>query len=170
MPGIGLGQHQHEPSEFIVVVDHDAPFGLGFIPIESNYRYMTQLHKERVRAQLSHIPFDYHVCSYNMSLVDYFVRVSELQSHLDGIIGGLNTVQEVELQHLVHQLQLSDGVPGTSVSALAVLSFPDRVSLMTLYFPDEVDEYRTFAEIGDIMDETIPRDQYIDEMLVINMS
>ena len=41
---------------------------------------------------------------------------------------------------------------------------------MTLYFPDEVNEYMTFAEIGDIMDETIPRDQYIDEMLVINMS
>ncbi|KAL6314891.1 hypothetical protein AAG906_029108 [Vitis piasezkii] len=111
---------------FMAIPDHDVPLRLGFIPTEVDYRYMARLRKER------------------------------LQSHLDGIIGGLNTVQEVEPQRLVHQLQLSDGAPGTSVSALAVPSSPDRVSLMTLYFPDEVNEYRTFAEIGDIMDETIP--------------
>ena len=65
---------------------------------------------------------------------------------------------------------MSDGVPGTSVSALAVLSFPDRVSLMTLYFSDEVDEHGTFVEIGDIGDGVVPRDEYIDEMLAISMS
>ena len=36
-PGIGLEQRQHEPSEFIVVIDHDLPFGLRFIPTESYY-------------------------------------------------------------------------------------------------------------------------------------
>ena len=49
-----------------------------------------------------------------MSLVDYFVRASELQTHSDGIIGEFNTAQEVELQRLVHQLQLNDGALGTS--------------------------------------------------------
>ena len=168
--GMGLGRRQHGPNEFMAITDHDVPLRLGFIPIEVDYRYMARLRKERVRARLTHTLFDYSVRLYTMSLVDYFVRVSELQSHLDGIIGGLNTVQEVELQHLVHQLQLSDGVPGTSVSALAVLSFPDRVSLMTLYFSDEVDEHGTFVEIGDIGDGVVPRDEYIDEMLAISMS
>nr|CAN83468.1 hypothetical protein VITISV_019784 [Vitis vinifera] len=133
---IALGHH--EPSEFIVVVDHDAPFGLGFIPIESNYRYMTQLHKER--------------------------------THLDGIIDGFSVVQEAELQCFAHKLQLSDGAPGIFASALVVPSSLDCISLLTFYFPDEVDEYGTFIEIGDMVDETVPHDEYIDEMLAMSMS
>ena len=89
---------------------------------------------------------------------------------MDGIIGGLNITQEVELQHLVHQLRLSDEAPGTSISALATPSSPDHMSLMTLYFSDEIDEHRTFAEIGDIVDGAIPHDEYVDEMLTMSMS
>ena len=44
------------------------------------------------------------------------------------------------------------------------------MSLMTLYFPDEVDEHGTFAEIGDKVDGVVPYDKYIDEMLAMNMS
>ena len=44
------------------------------------------------------------------------------------------------------------------------------MSLMTLYFPDEVDEHGTFSEIGDIVDGAVPHDEYIDEMLVMSMS
>ena len=98
------------------------------------------------------------------------MRVLELQSHLDGIIRGLNTVQEAELQCLVHQLQLSDGDPDTLASALAAPSFLDRMSLMTLYFLDEIDEHETFFEIGDIVDGVVLYDEYIDEMLAMSMS
>ena len=65
---------------------------------------------------------------------------------------------------------MSDGTPGTFASALAALSSPYCMSLMTLYFPDEVDEHGTFAEIGDKVDEVVPYDRYIDEMLAMNMS
>ena len=44
------------------------------------------------------------------------------------------------------------------------------MSLMTLYFPDEVDEHGTFSEIGDIVDGAVPHDEYIDEMLAMSMS
>ncbi|KAL6313599.1 hypothetical protein AAG906_006968 [Vitis piasezkii] len=44
------------------------------------------------------------------------------------------------------------------------------MSLMTLYFPDEVDEHGTFAEIGDMVDGVVPHDRYIDEMLAMSMS
>ena len=44
------------------------------------------------------------------------------------------------------------------------------MSLMTLYFPDEIDEHGTFAEIGDIVDGAVPYDEYIDEMLAMSMS
>ena len=65
---------------------------------------------------------------------------------------------------------MSDGALGTSTSVLAAPSSPDCVSLMTLYFLDEVDEHGTFVEIGDIGDGIVPRDEYIDEMLAISMS
>ncbi|RVW53332.1 Retrovirus-related Pol polyprotein from transposon 297 [Vitis vinifera] len=38
---------------------------------------------------------------------------------------------------------------------------------MTFHFPDEIDEYGTFAEIEDIVDGAIPYDEYINEMLVV---
>ena len=123
-----------------------------------------------MRARLTYTPFDYPIRPYTMSLADYFVRASEPQAHLNSIIGGLNTTQEAELQRLIHQLQLSDGAPGTSTSALAALSSPDRMSLMMLYFPDKIDKHGTFAKIGDIVDEAIPHDEYIDEMLAMSMS
>ena len=118
LPGIGLGQRQHGPSELMAIPDHDVPFILGFIRIEADYRYMARLRKERVIARLTHTPFDYPIHPYTMSLADNFVRMSKLQSHLNGIIGGLSTIQEAEIQRLVHPLQLSDGALGTLASAL----------------------------------------------------
>ena len=101
LPGMGLGRRQHGPSEFITIPDHDVPFRLGFIPTEADYLYMARLHKERVRARLTHMPFHYTVRLYIRSLADYFVRASEPHAPSDGIVGGLSTTQEAELQRLV---------------------------------------------------------------------
>ena len=65
---------------------------------------------------------------------------------------------------------MSDGAPSTSTSALTVASSPNHMSLMTLYFPNEIDEQGTFAKIEDIVDKVVPRDEYVDEMLVMSMS
>ena len=65
---------------------------------------------------------------------------------------------------------MSDGVPGVFTSTLAAPSFPNYMSLMTLYFPDEVDKHETFAEIGDMVDGAIPHDEYIDEMLTMSIT
>ena len=54
LPGMGLGRRQHGPNEFMAIPYHDVPFGLGFIPIEADYRYMARLHKERVTVRLTH--------------------------------------------------------------------------------------------------------------------
>ena len=53
-------------------------FGLGFVPTEADYIYMTLLCKERLKARLSFMPFDYSVCPYRMNLIDYFVRAPEI--------------------------------------------------------------------------------------------
>ena len=44
------------------------------------------------------------------------------------------------------------------------------MSLMALYFPDEIDEHETFAEVGDIVDGATPHDEYINEMLAMSLS
>ena len=74
---MGLGQRQHGPNEFMTFPDYDVPFRLGFIPTEADYRYMARLRRERVRARLTHTPFDYPIRSYTLSLMDYFVRALE---------------------------------------------------------------------------------------------
>nr|CAN71252.1 hypothetical protein VITISV_012872 [Vitis vinifera] len=70
---MGLGQRQHGPNEFMTFPDYDVPFRLGFIPTEADYRYMARLRRERVRARLTHTPFDYPIRSYTLSLMDYFI-------------------------------------------------------------------------------------------------
>ena len=60
--------------EFVATVDHDKPFGLGFVSTEAFYRYMARLHQERVKAHLTCTPFDYPVHPYRMSLANYFVK------------------------------------------------------------------------------------------------
>ena len=89
-------------------------FGLGFIPTEADYCYMMRLCKERVRAYLSHTPLDYPIRPYGMSLADYFVRGSEIRPRLEEIDSVVHIDRETDLQHLFHQLQLSDGAPDTS--------------------------------------------------------
>ena len=97
MPSLGLGRRQHGRSEFITVLDHDPPFGLGFVPVEADFRCMAQLRQERVRSRLHHIPFDYPLRPYSLRLTDYFVRASEPLSHPDGSIDEPTDIQHVEL-------------------------------------------------------------------------
>ena len=91
LPGMGLGRRQHRPSEFMSIPDHDVPFGLGFIPIGADYRYMARLRKERVMAQLTHTPFDYLVNIHHEfgRLLREGVGATDAS---DGIIRGLSTV------------------------------------------------------------------------------
>ena len=92
MYGLGLERCQHGPIEFVATVDHDTPFGFGFVPIEADYRYMAHLHRERVRSCLTCIPFDYPVHPYRKSLADYFIRGSEVHPYM----GDFGTMTDIE--------------------------------------------------------------------------
>ena len=64
LPGLGLDCRQQGPREFTFTVDHDIPYGLGYTPTEKDARYMARLHKDKVRACLSGVPFDYPLRPY----------------------------------------------------------------------------------------------------------
>ena len=102
LPSLGLGRCQHSSGEFIATVDHDTHFDLGFIHTKANYKYMVFLRKERLGARLFHMPFDYPIHPYRISLENYFVRVPEAQMHSERITSGLSVDQETELQCQVH--------------------------------------------------------------------
>ena len=44
------------------------------------------------------------------------------------------------------------------------------MSLMTLYFSNEIDEHGIFAETRDMIYGVVPHEEYIDEMLAMSMS
>nr|CAN66547.1 hypothetical protein VITISV_036484 [Vitis vinifera] len=163
LPGMGLGRRQQGPSEFIAAIDHDTTFGLGFIPTEADYRYMARLCKERVRACLSHTPFDYPIRPYRMSLTDYFVRGSEIRPRVKEVHSVVHTDREIELQHLFHQLQLSNGVHGASIS-MATPTSPDRASMLSLCFPEEITDDGVIVDPIEMIDGVVPHDEYRDEM------
>ena len=83
LPGLGLGRRQQGISEFIATVNHDVPFSLGYTPTEADYRYMASICRERLRARLLHIPFDYPIRPYQMIMTDYFARAFGVPSRLD---------------------------------------------------------------------------------------
>ena len=74
MPGLGLGRRQQGPHEFTITVDHDITYGLGYIPTADDARHMARLRRERVRARMSGIPFDYPLRSYTFQLADYLSK------------------------------------------------------------------------------------------------
>ena len=130
---------------------------------------MARLRKERVRARLFHTPFDYPVRPYRMSLTDYFVRGSEIRPRPEEIDSVVHIDRETELQHLFHQLQLSDGAPGTSVSMATPMS-PDRASMLSLCFPEEITDDGVIVDPTKMIDGVVSHDEYRDEMDMMTMS
>ena len=84
MHGLGLGRQQG-PREFTITVDHDISYGLGYIPTTDDARHMARLRRERVRARMSGIPFDYPLCPYTFQLADYFIKESKYVPCTEGV-------------------------------------------------------------------------------------
>ena len=118
---------------------------------------MAQLRQERVKSRLHHIPFNYPLRPYSLRLTNYFVRASKPLFHLDGSIDEPTDIQHVELHQLFSQLQLLGGAPDTSTTLIAPPS-PRRSSVLTMCFPDEIDDY------GGI-DGVMLSDDYVEELL-----
>ena len=149
--------------EFVATVDHDTPFGLGFVPTEADYRYMARLHWERVRARLTCTLFDYPA-PYRMSLADYFVIGSEVHPHM-GDFGAVIDIEGVnDLQHQFHHLQLGYETSGEPISVMIAHSSPDRANFLSLCFLEETTDCGVDVELTRVIDGVVPRDEYWDEM------
>ena len=68
--------------------------------------------------------------------------------------------REIELQHLFHQLQLSDGAPSTSVSMAITPTSPDRASMLSLCFPEGITDDGVIVDPTEMIDGVVPHDEY----------
>ena len=93
MPSLGLGHRQQGPCEFAFTVDHDIPYGLGYTPSEEDAQHMVRLRRDRVRACLSEVPFDYSLRPYAFQLADYFTRGSKHAPRIEGVDRVLEAVE-----------------------------------------------------------------------------
>ena len=98
MPSLGMGHLEHGPRKFTITVDHDIPYGLGYTPYEGDARHMAMLGRDRVRARLSGVPFDYPLRPYTFQLADYFTRGSEHAPHIEGVdhVSGMVEIRGIQ--------------------------------------------------------------------------
>ena len=144
------------------------PFGLGYTPTKADYRYMTSIRRERLRARLLHIPFDYPVRPYQMIMTDYFTRASGVPSRLD--ISPKGSKDGDQIEELFRQLHLTDESASAPTSVLVAPPSPDRASMMTLYFPEEIGSHEPSILFMGVSDGVFLPDDYQDEIAMMRLS
>ena len=152
----------------MTTIDHDISFGLGFTPSENDVCYMARLCRDRVRARLFGIPFDYPIRPYTFNFANYFVRGSKVQPCVNEM--GVEDSIVDELQHMLHQMQMGDETPGVSTSMTIAPPSSDRASLFSLCFPDEIADYGVVIELANMIYGLVPHDEYRDEMDMLGIS
>ncbi|RVW60501.1 Retrovirus-related Pol polyprotein from transposon 17.6 [Vitis vinifera] len=133
LPGMGLGRRQQGPHEFTFTVDHDTPYGLGYIPTEADARYMSQLRRDR--------------------LADYFIRGSEHTPRTEGTVHIPETVEIQDIQQALGQIHLDTGTTEAPGAMIVTPPSPDRASMFSMCFPDEVPDYDLPMDLGYGTDE-----------------
>ena len=168
MPGLGLGRRQQGPREFTIIVDHDMIYGLGYTPSEDDARHMAMLRRDRVRARLSEVPFDFPLRPYTFQLADYFTRGSEHAPHTKGVDHVSKMAKIRGIQQAIRQMCLSSKTTEPPEAMIVAPPSPDRASVFSMCFPEEVPDYDLPMDLGDDIDGVTLPDTYIDAMDMIS--
>ena len=167
MPGLGLGRRQQGPREFSFTIDHDIPYGLGYTPSKDDARHMAMLRRDRVKARLSGVPFDYPLRPYAFQLDDYFTRGSEHAPHTEGVDHVLKMAEIRGIQQALRQMCLSSKTTEPPKAMIVAPPSPDRASVFSMCFPEEIPDYDLPMDLGDGPDGVIFSDTYMDAMDMI---
>ena len=167
MPGLGLGRRQQGPREFTITVDHDISYGLGYIPTADDAQHMARLRRERVRARMSGIPFDYPLRPYTFQLADYFIKESKYVPRTEEVDHVSNMAEIQGIQHALGHMCLSSKTIDPPEAMIVAPPSPDRASVFTMCFPEEIPDYDLPMDLGDGLDGVIFSDTYMDEMDMI---
>ena len=101
-------------------------------------------------------------------MTDYFARASGVPSRLDISPGG--SEDGGQIKELFRQLQLADESASVPTSVLVAPPSPDRASIMTLYFPEEICSHEPSLLFMGVSDGVFLPDDYRDEVTMISLS
>ena len=128
---------------------------------------MAMLRQDRVRARLSGVPFDYPLRPYTFQVIDYFTRGLEHAPHTEGF-DHVSEMAEIQgIQQALRQMCLSSKTTGPPEAMIVAPPSPDRASVFSMYFLEEVPDYDLPMDLGDDIDGVTLPDTYMDEMDMI---
>nr|CAN61210.1 hypothetical protein VITISV_014941 [Vitis vinifera] len=84
-------------------------------------------------------------------------------------LGFIPTEADYRYMALLPKERLSDGGHGASVS-MATPTSPDRASMLSLYFPEDITDDRVIVDPTEMIDGVVPHDDYRDEMDMMTVS
>ena len=110
---------------------------------------MAMLRHDKVRARLSGVPFNYPLRPYTFQLADYFTRGSENAPHTEGV-GHVSKMAETRgIQQALRQMCLSSKTTEPPEAMIVAPPSPDRASVFSICFPEEVRDYDLPMDLGD---------------------
>ena len=129
---------------------------------------MAMLHRDRVKARLSRVPFDYPLRPYTFLLANYFTRGSEHAPHIEGV-DHVSKMDEIRgIQQALRQMCLSYKTTEPPEAMIVAPPSPDRASVFSMCFPEEDLDYDLPMDLGDDIDGVTLPDTYMDEMDMIS--
>ena len=129
---------------------------------------MAMLHRDRVRARLSEVPFDYPLRLYTFQSADYFTRGSEHALHTEGVDHVSKMAKIRGIQQTLRQMCLSSKTTDPPEAMIVAPPSPDQASVFSMRFPEEVPDYDLPMDLGDDIDGVTLPDTYMDEMDMIS--
>ena len=130
---------------------------------------MAQLRRDRMRARLSGVPFDYPLRPYTFQLDDYFIRKSDHAPRIGGIDHALEIYGIQGIQQALGQMCFSDETIEALGALIVAPPSPGRASVFSMCFPEEVLDYDLSMDIGDDTDGVTLPDTYKDGMDMIGI-
>ena len=144
------------------------PYGLGYTPSEDDARHMEMLRRDKVRARLSGVPFDYPLRPYTFQLADYFTRGSEHAPHTEGVDHVSKMAEIRGIQQALRHMCLSSKIIEPPEAMIVAPPSPDQANVFSMCFLKEVLDYDLPMDLGDNIDGVTLPDTYMDEMDMID--
>ena len=100
-------------------------------------------------------------------MVDYFIKELEYVPRTEGV-DHVSKMAEIQgIQHALGHMCLSSKTIDPPEAMIVAPPSPDRASVFTMCFPEEIPDYDLPMDLGDGLDGVIFSDTYIDEMDMI---
>ena len=112
---------------------------------------MARLRRDRVRARLSGVPFDYPLRPYTFQLADYFTKGSEHAPRIEGVDRVPEAVEIQGIQQGLRQMCLSFETTEPPEAMIVASPSPDRASVFSMCFLEEIPDYEVYLWIWEMV-------------------